>query len=154
MCNASYNARGCGVDPSRVCLHCWRCRHEVVLEDELHALWLCPRYDEARAHFVAALTASTHAAFVAATSASEQFAVMLASSAPVDWQSFAHFAHRVRQSRRLMRTQFETRARKLMKTSFIVHKAAWRSKGRAVCRHGSFFNIARRPGRLPVPMPL
>ena len=142
-------ARGCGVDPSRVCLHCWHCRREVVLEDELHVLWLCPRYDEARAHFVDALTASTHAAFVAATSASEQFAVMLASSAPVDWQAFGHFAHRVRQSSRLMRTQFETRARKLMKYSFIVRKAAWRSKGRAVCRHGIFFNIAQAGFQCP-----
>ena len=142
-------ARECGVDPSRVCLHCWHSRREAVLEDELHALWLCPRYDDARAHFLAALLASTRAALVATQGASGRFAVMLASSFPVDWQAFAHFAHRVRQSMRLMRIEFETRVRKFMKSSFIVRKAAWRSKGRAVCRHGTFFNVAHAGFRCP-----
>lgn len=137
-------ARECGVDASRVCLHCWHTSRQVVLEDEMHTLWLRPRYDDTRVHFVSALTSShTRAAFIAATGASEQFAVLLASQSPEDWQAFGQFAHRMRRSRRTMRTQFENRARRLKKCSFLVRKAAWRSKGLAVCRHGTFFNVPR-----------
>ena len=57
-----------------------------------------------------------------------------------DWQAFGEFVHRIRQSRRLLRIEFENRSIRLRKHGFYPRKAAWRKKGLAVCRHGLFFN--------------
>jgi len=129
------------VDCSRVCIHCWHSRRELFLEDELHVLLLCPRYRLIRTKFVEALSNHTRACFHAAEGSRQQLETILASNCPQDWHAFGQFTHCVRRSRRSLRRDFEERTRKLAKHGFITRRAAWRSKGLTVCRHGVFFKI-------------
>ncbi len=128
-----------GVDASRVCIHCWHTSRHVHLEDELHVLMLCPRYVRERAQFHASLSTATALAFTSAPGSSQQLALVLQSHLPQDWEALASHAHKIRQSRRRMRTDFQQRAAKLLRHGFVTRKAAWRKKGMAVCRHGVFF---------------
>ena len=68
--------------------------------------------------------------------------VLLQSERPEDWKAFGTFAHRLRLQRRNVRNTFKTYSKRLEMDGFENRRAAWRSKGNLVCRHGVFF---RRP---------
>ncbi len=59
-----------------------------------------------------------------------------------DWEAFARFLSRVHQSHRHLRVEFQSRAAKMDKVSLYITRAAWRSKGHTLCRHGTFFQVS------------
>ena len=106
----------------------------------MHTLLSCPRYNASRARFMASLCTDTQLDHSRAAGSTEQLRSLFSSIVHNDWQAFGEFVHRIRQSRRLLRIEFENRSIRLRKHGFYPRKAAWRKKGLAVCRHGLFFN--------------
>ena len=132
----------CGVPASRVCLHCWHSQRQVFLEDELHVLYSCPRYDKERRDWLGELAPETQNCLRTLSAAMERHDVIFRSHSKVDWKSLSKLLARVRQSRRKLRGEFQIRTARLQKVSFAIKKAAWRAQGKHVCRHGVFFDIA------------
>ncbi len=128
-----------GVDASRVCMHCWHNYRHVLLEDEVHVLLLCPRYERARGDLMQELHPTTRTAYNSTHGARWQVRLLLQSHFLEDWRAIGRFTARLRQSRRCMQQEFQKHIAKLNKISFTARKAAWRSKGYAVCSHGVFF---------------
>jgi hypothetical protein len=127
-----------GVDQSRVCLHCWLVFRRPVLEDLVHVLWNCPRYSDARESFILDIPAG-FGQRLALSPSSARLTLVMSSHNHEIWERFGNFADRVRQLRRIMRTDFERKSHRLSRVSFDIRRREWRADGHKVCRHGVFF---------------
>ena len=130
------------VEASRVCMHCWHEHRQVCLEDEKHVLFLCPRYSRERRDLHKDLHRLTYGTITSAHGALEKMRLLLQSHCQEDWRALGRFVARLRQSCRRLRLEFQKHTNKLHKNSYTTWKAAWRAKGRTVCLHGTFFDIA------------
>ena len=134
-----------GSDPRRNCLICWFDRRVSVVECEAHVCIDCPFYHHARQTLLEKLSAETRNAFIRAGDAQCKLLALLSSSCPADWLAIGCFAAHVRQLRRKLKRRFEEREARLATCGFIQKRAAWKLKGKHVCRHGVFFRGV--PGR-------
>ena len=133
-------AQACG-DTSRVCLSCWHTRRRIALEDLAHVVWDCPHYSSMREDFVLNLHPELGRALARTLSSHEKLMMILESFDSHTWEKFGVFAHRIRQSRRKLRTEFGHLSARMEHQSFTRCRDAWRASGRKVCRHGVFFRL-------------
>ena len=138
------DAESLGVEPSRVCLHCWHCHRQLVLETEGHAFFECPQNLCARAKFLSDVSDDARSRLCTAGSGEAKLLATLGSFSASDWNAFGRFCGRIRQSRRKLRQRFESMSRRLEIESFAERKTKWQALGRYVCRHGVFFNAHQR----------
>ena len=127
------------LEASRVCLHCWHGKRQVFLEDEAHIIISCPRYHRERQEMWSKLTHDTLAELRSPPGSQEQMLVLLRSHRSQDWRAFARFIARITALRRRLRLEFQQRSQHLAKNGLANKRSLWRSKGLAVCRHGTFF---------------
>ncbi len=129
-----------GLDSSRVCLHCWHYNRNLVEEDEAHVLVDCPAHGNAREELAEALSLRVALALHTAKSSKDKLLTILGSQCASDWIAIGRFLSKVRQARRKAKLKFERLAKDLLARSYVQRKALWRSQGKAVCRHGVFWN--------------
>ena len=79
------------VDASRVCIHCWHQERQIFLEDETHALFLCPRYARERADWFAELSDTTANMLHSTHGVCLKLGKVLQSQVPADWAVFGKF---------------------------------------------------------------
>lgn len=113
---------------------------EVFLEDEMHALFLCSRYQKERQDFWHDVSPDYYQKLQSRHGMNEKIAASLASQSCQDWNALARLLARLRSSWRSLRMEFQVLTAKLMKHSFNIKRAIWRSKRLAVCRQGTFFD--------------
>lgn len=130
---------GLNFQKNQVCLHCWHNHRQIALECESHVLDYCPLYDAERHALLNSLGLNAQTIDISLIS------LLLQSSSAQFWEDFACFAYRVLQRRRREKKLFEKREARLASSAFTVRKAAWRSKGGMVCRHGVFFVNGQQP---------
>ena len=122
-----------------VCLQCWVWLHNAILEVSAHTILQCPCYAEARCSFLQALDPNTLQKLNVAQLPLEQLKVIFCSRNPSDWSALGKFLSSVRTRRKHTRRLLDELTARLTRDQFAVRKVAWRSSGRAVCRHGMFF---------------
>ena len=64
---------------------------------------------------------------------------VLSTATCADLETIGYFLYRVRQARRRFKKHCCSLRDSLKREAFGVRKAAWRTKGQHVCRHGMFF---------------
>eukprot|EP00973_Karenia_brevis_P009721 1311658-Karenia_brevis.AAC.1 len=69
-----------GLDHHRICLSCWVERDSIWYEDELHVLFSCPAYDNARQDFIGELQECARSTLMAATSENKKLEAILSST--------------------------------------------------------------------------
>jgi len=114
-----------GVEPRRVCLHCWVHDRIAVLDDEAHCCMDCPLTMQARTRLFAELSVTTSQELIATPLSANKLTVLLSSQTPSDWEAIGRFVGRVRQARRKQRRAHAT---------MNVQKLVWVSRGHSVCR--------------------
>ena len=134
-----------GIEPSRVCLHCWFTEKSMMLEDVSHTFWDCPRYWREREDFILELPPRLGELLAACPAGKDRLLAVMESLDPPVWEALGKYAARIRQSRRKMRTEYEHKSAQVAKKSFDYKRTEWRRFGRKVCRHGVFF--MQRPSR-------
>jgi hypothetical protein len=142
-CHDSINL---GIEPSRVCIHCWHNHRQLVLDGEGHAFFECDSCESARNVFYDALSASLRSRIEAQGCAESKLITVLQSMTQLDWAAFGRFAARVRQVRRHMRRRFVERSERLLRYGYFQQKAQWKKSGGHVCRHGVFFKLPPASG--------
>ena len=133
------DATSLSIEPSRVCIHCWHSQRQIILESEAHVVFECPRYRVARERFFRDISTQTSALLNCNVHNGTKLNVLLSSSIADDWAALGSFIARIRQARRKMRQSFEAMSQRFARTSYTTQKAAWRTSGGYVCRHGVFF---------------
>jgi len=128
-----------GVDASRVCLSCWHLHRQVHLEDESHVCLQCPRYAAARGELMRTLSSALSQKVFATAGDENKLMALIGSQLPSDWTAVAAYMSKIRQSRRKLRAEFETKEAARKRRCFYLKRTAWRQTGRFVCRHGVFF---------------
>ena len=137
------DAESLDIDASRICIHCWHSRHQLILEGEGHAFFECPISDAARSDFIREISASLRNDVNVQLCSDAKLLAVLRSSTRADWSAFGRFASRTRQLRRAMRRRFLARVDTLQRRGFANAKKEWKSSGGVVCRHGVFFQSAQ-----------
>ena len=135
-----------GVDPARICLHCWMESEDMIaLEDERHVMLDCPCYQSERAELLQEVTSKQLQFHLAQQNVEDKMYSLFLSQTPQDWNALGRFLSRVRQKRRNVRQKYAQRDKELTSISFDTQKAACRvrSSGMWVCRHGIFFANSR-----------
>ena len=122
-----------GVDPRSVCLTCWHHRRQVFLENEFHAVCVCPSHDKARQDLLQELPDD----FV--LNRHTDVCRLLCCGNEDFMKAVGDFFTRVRQTRRKHKCTFERLNDKVCIKSFACKRAAWRLRGRYSCRHGILF---------------
>ena len=130
-------------------MHRWHLHREVYLEDELHVILHCGRYDRERGEFMQDLSQQMRLTQDAIVDARSKLNSFLQSTMSQDWEAFGKFAARIRQSRRRMRSEFHRRSARLLKHGHHSRKLRWSQSGRFVCRHGTFFQATNRSFQCP-----
>ena len=133
-----------GVDPDCICLSCWIWRDIAVLENSAHVIIDCPAYAQCRSSLLESLTPELQARLIAARTSEAKLATLLTSHSSHDWVQFGAFLNSARRQRRRTRISIDRLSSQLERDRFMTKKAAWRAKGRTVCRHGMFFKVGGR----------
>jgi hypothetical protein len=128
-----------GIDPSRVCLHCWHFNRKPILENESHILAECPQYDAQRRDFTLEIPEQLAAEWHAADP-DDKPRLLYGSTDQKVWIALGRFLARVRQIRRRMRIDMQRSCELRGRQEFHVIKKRWRQQGKHVCRHGVFFD--------------
>ena len=115
-----------GIEPSRICLHCWHFFQKAHLEDETHALLRCPAYAAQRRDFLFEVSTECSAKISAQESDLTRINILVASQNALGWQSLGRFLARIRQIRRKMRIEFSRIAQTLAKLSFETIWCEWK----------------------------
>ena len=129
-----------GIEPCRVCLHCWFTQRQLYLEGETHVMLECPRYDSQRHDYLNEVSIELWTTLVTTDLQEDKLKAILGSLVPRDWTALARFLARVLQTRRKMRLDLVQKNAKLLTQSFEHQKKEWTKSGKHVCRHGVFFN--------------
>jgi len=116
-----------------VCLSCWHHRRSLHIEDEFHVMCCCPEYSRPRQELLASLPADGK------LDTWQDIGQVLSGSCSPTLSAAARFCMRARQRRRQMKLLFERYRDKIECTGFVAKRAAWRMRGRPVCRHGVLF---------------
>eukprot|EP00973_Karenia_brevis_P094111 12420789-Karenia_brevis.AAC.1 len=74
-----------GLNSHRICLFCWHEHRNIALEDETHAVFVCPYFEKARAKMMSGLCADTRQ-YVQEAPLDQKLFVLLASRCPADWE--------------------------------------------------------------------
>ena len=130
-----------GIEPSRVCLHCWHVFRKAHLEDETHVLFHCPAYATQRRGFLSEVSAECASKISTNDPDHTAINVVLSSQIAVDWQALGRFLSRVRQIRRRRRLELQRIAERYKTLHFDNIRRQWKREGRYVCRHGVFFTV-------------
>ena len=101
-----------------------------------------PLHGLAREDILMNVSTQVFEAIGSAVSSQDRLLAVLGSHCQADWEHIGRFIGRVRQARRQARRIFEHMQQVLNTRGFDVFAAAWRSKGRFVCRHGLLFHRA------------
>ena len=80
-----------GVEPARVCLHCWHVNREVFEDSEVHVLMECPAHGPARDALILSISTCTFQAIADAPSNSDRLMALLGSADREDWQYIGKF---------------------------------------------------------------
>ena len=137
--NHCQDAGSLGIEPNRVCIHCWHFRRQLVFEDEGHALFECPHNDASRMFFLSEVTDTTRESVNAAGNSETKLLVVLGSHRRPDWAALGRFLAQVRQGRRILKRNFEQKTLEAERLNIERMRLSWLSKGGYVCRHGVFF---------------
>ena len=127
-----------GVEPDRICLHCWHSLQEIVEDDLYHVCFCCPYFRSARETYFTQVHPDTKQE-LDSCEGDRKFLVETGSHKQADWKACGALLYQVRQGRRRQRDYFTRLSEKRIRCSYWVHRAAWRMKGNTVCRHGVFF---------------
>ena len=95
-----------GIDPDRICLHCWCTEGCAYLEDEAHVFFTCSLYTSAREDLLQEVQLETKQRLRTATHYEQRLLALRCSAFPSDWVSIGRFCARTRQVRRKMRSNF------------------------------------------------
>jgi hypothetical protein len=129
-----------GVEPSRVCLHCWHIHREAYLEDEAHVFITCPAYERQRRDLMTDTSAESVANMNAANPGIPKMQSMLDSRSRQDWQAIGRFLARVRQIRRKMKKAMQLRCEMRLAQDIRAVMRQWRREGKYACRHGVLYD--------------
>ena len=89
------DASNLAIEPSRVCIHCWHLRRQLILESEGHVFFECPRYEAHRAAFVNGVSDTTKKIILEGGSGVAKLVGALGSQLPTDWAAFGIFCGRL-----------------------------------------------------------
>jgi hypothetical protein len=106
-------AASAGVEPGRVCIHCWHTYRFLFLEDAAHVVFECPRYGKERADLLSRLPQEVAGRIEARQSIQDKLSCLLNTEDPSTWSEFGRFAARAWQSRRKLRTEFQRKETRL-----------------------------------------
>ena len=137
------DAANLDLEPEKVCVYCWHCQRQLILDSEGHAFFECPLSDSARGDFLNEISTDLRSSIDAQGSGGAKLLAIFGSSVQSDWSALGRLAARIRQRRRFIRRQFEGMSDILQKRGYTSKRDAWRSKGGVVCRHGVFYTAAQ-----------
>ena len=111
----------------------------TVLEDESHVWCTCPRYHKHRQELRNRISGQLRTQLQSMECPDECMQAYFSSYIASDWAAIGYYLSGLRQARRQLRTELGAASARFLQRGFVTRKAAWRSRGRTVCRHGVFF---------------
>ena len=127
------------LERDRICLYCWMHDNKLAEENENHMFFHCPMNQEARCMFKERVSTLTLNKVQQAGNSVQDVCSVLSTATCADLETIGYFLYRVRQARRRFKEHCSSLRDSLKREAFGVRKAAWRTKGQHVCRHGMFY---------------